>query len=187
MHEGPWHVLHVMANHEKKVAQHLSIRSLEHYVPLYTEQSQWTDRIVKLERPLFSGYVFVRFSPESRHPVITAPGVLRLLGDTQRDKVSDDEIRRIRESLEGGSLLRPHSSVPLGTRVRVRGGVFGGVEGIVTEFRQQCKVIIALGALQVCFSLEVELGDIQVLDKMSVRVDDSISSPRRNRIQGRVD
>jgi len=39
------------------------------------------------------------------------------------------------------------------------------VEGIVTEFRQQCKVIIALAATQQCFSLEVELDDIEVLRK----------------------
>jgi len=34
MLENPWHVLHVIANHEKRVAQHLDVRAVEHYLPL---------------------------------------------------------------------------------------------------------------------------------------------------------
>jgi transcription antitermination factor NusG len=176
MHDSPWHVLHVIANHEKRVAQHLSVRSLDHYVPLYNERSRWTDRSVDLERPLFTGYVFVRFSPESKLSVISTPGVLRLLGDAQRDTVSDDEIGRIRDGLASGCLLRPHSFVSFGTHVRVRGGVFGGVDGIVTDFRHHCKVVIALTAIQQCFSLEVELGDIQVLERTKAKVDQLVPS-----------
>jgi len=165
MHESPWHVLHVIANHEKKVAQHLSARSLEHYLPLYTERSKWTDRSVILDRPLFAGYVFVRFSSHAKLSVISTPGVIRLLGDLECDTVSAEEIDRIRDGLASGCLLRPHANVVLGTPVRVRSGAFAGVEGIVTEFRHQCRVIISLSAVNQCFSLEVELGDIEVLRK----------------------
>jgi transcription antitermination factor NusG len=49
--------------------------------------------------------------------------------------------------------------------VRVHRGVFAGVEGIVTELRHQCKVIIALAATKQCFSLEMDLDDIEVLRK----------------------
>ncbi len=165
MHENPWHVLHVISNHEKRVAQHLTVRSLEHYLPLYTERSRWTDRFVTLERPLFAGYVFVRFSPQSRLSIVTTPGVLRLLGDDDRETVSCIEIDRIRDGLKTGCLLRPHRHVSVGERVRVRSGVFEGAEGVVTEFRQQCKVILALSAVKQCFSLEVELKDLEVLPK----------------------
>jgi len=165
MHESPWQVLHVIANHEKRVAQHLSVRSVEHYLPLYTERSKWTDRSVLLDRPLFTGYVFVRFSPYAKFPVVSTPGVIRLLGEYESDTVSAEEIDRIRIGLASGCLLRPHSHVSVGTPVRVRSGVFEGVEGVVTEFRHQCRVIIALSAGIQCFSLEVELRDIVVLRK----------------------
>ena len=165
MHKSPWQVLHVIANHEKSVAQHLSVRSLEHYLPLYTERSRWTDRSVVLERPLFTGYVFVRFSPRARLFVVSTPGVIRLLGDHESDTVSAEEIERIRNGLATDCHLRPHPHVSVGTSVRVRSGVFEGVEGIVTEFRHQCRVIITLSAMKQCFSVEVELGDIDVLRK----------------------
>jgi transcription antitermination factor NusG len=165
MHTSPWHVLHVISNHEKRVAQHLVVRSVEHYLPLYTERAKWTDRTVVAERPLFSGYVFARFTPQSRISVISTPGVLRLLGDETRDMVSGEELAKIREGLTSGLLLRPHASVAVGTRVRVRDGVFAGVEGVVAELRQQCRVILTLAATHQCFSLEVAIDDLVVLKK----------------------
>jgi transcription antitermination factor NusG len=169
MQSSPWHVLHVLSNHEKKVAQHLVVRSIEHYLPLYSERVKWTDRTVVAERPLFSGYVFARFSCQTRVSVISTPGVLRLLGDDERDMVSGEELENIRSGLASGLLLRPHGSVSVGTRVRVRGGVFAGTEGVVTEFRHQCRVIISLAAVRQCFSLEVELSDLEVLTKPVVK------------------
>jgi transcription antitermination factor NusG len=164
MHEKPWHVLHVIANHEKKVAQHLTIRSLEHYLPLYTERSRWSDRFVTLERPLFAGYVFVRFSPQDRLPVISTPGVIRLIGESSNSKVSSEEIERIQRGLAAGCLLRPHFDLPVGTPVRVRKGAFEGAEGVVSEIRHRCKVILTLSAVKQCFTLEVDRDDIEVLE-----------------------
>jgi transcription antitermination factor NusG len=161
MYEDPWHVLHVIANHEKRVAQHLAVRSVEHYVPLYRMRSQWSDRSVQLERPLFAGYVFVRFSPRERLSVISTPGVLHLLGDSAGCEVSCAELDRIRQALAGGYTLLPHPWLEVGTRVRVRGGVFDGVEGVVTELRRQCSVIIELAAIRQCFSLEIGIDQVE--------------------------
>jgi len=89
--------------------------------------------------------------------------VLRLLGDGERDMVRDEELTKNRDGLASGLLLRPHPSVSVGTRVRVHDGVFAGAEGTVTEFRRQCRVIIMLSATRECFSLEVELDELEVL------------------------
>jgi transcription antitermination factor NusG len=165
MHSSSWHVLHVLSNHEKKVAQHLQVRSIEHYLPLFREKVKWTDRTVVAERPLFSGYVFARFQPDFRIPVISTPGVLRLLGDQKWNLVEDEELEKIRTALATEMNLRPHPTVSVGTKVRIRDGVFEGVEGTVSELRKQCKVIIALSAVHQCFSLEADIGDLQVLSR----------------------
>jgi transcription antitermination factor NusG len=59
--------------------------------------------------------------------------------------------------------MRPHPRVSIGTRVRVRDGVFADVEGVVTELRHQSKVILELGAIRQCFSLEIELNNLEVM------------------------
>jgi transcription antitermination factor NusG len=150
------------------------VRSVEHYLPLYRERVKWTDRTVVTERPLFSGYVFARFAAAARITVISTPGVVRSLGDDEGSLVNCAELDRIREGLSSGLLLRPHPCASVGQRVRVRNGIFGGVEGIVTEFRQQCKVIISLAAVRQCFSLELELGDIEILKKPVVSATQSL-------------
>ena len=165
MHESPWHVLHVIANHEKRVAKQLAVRSLEHYLPLYAESSRWTDRTVLLERPLFTGYVFVRCTSQTRLAFISTPGVISLLGDGKNETVSAVEIARIRYGLASGSLVQPHPYLPVnvGTPVRVLQGAFKGMTGVVMEFRHRCRVILSLAAVQRCFSVEVDLQDIQTI------------------------
>ncbi len=161
----PWNVLHVRSNFERRVAEHLTIRAVEHYLPLYRERVRWSDRTVVTERPLFSGYIFARFPPEARITVISTPGVVRSLGHDEGSLVSYAELEKIRSGLASGLPIRPHPNMGVGARVRVRSGIFEGVEGVVADFRQQCKVVIALAAVRQCFSLELDLNDIEILKR----------------------
>jgi transcription antitermination factor NusG len=164
MHESPWNVLHVTANHEKRVAQHLNCRAVEHYLPLYTERSHWTDRTVELERPLFAGYVFIRFSAPQKLSIISIPGVLQVLGGNGCQTVSSQELDRIRLALSGGQRLRPHPFLAVGVQVRVRGGIFDGAQGVVAEMRRECKVVIALSGVQQSFSLEIGMDQLELVN-----------------------
>ena len=179
MRSSLWHVLHVLSNHEKRVVQHLVVRAVEHYLPLYTERVKWSDRTVVAERPLFSGYVFVRFARQCRTFVISTPGVVRVLGDEERDMVSGEELERIRDGLAAGLLLRPHQGISAGTCVRVHNGVFAGTIGIVTELRNQCRVVMNLAAVRQSFSIEVAIDDLEVLSTT-----DLSSMPERIAVYG---
>ena len=163
MQDRPWYVLHVNSNFESRVAQHLVVREVEHYLPTYKEKVKWSDRVVVVERALFSGYVFARIATGQRLTVITVPGVVRVLGDDDRNMVSSEELERIRLGLTQGLPLRPHRGMVVGTKVRVRRGVFQGAEGLVDEIRKQCRVVLKLTTTQQCFSLEVEAGDLEVV------------------------
>ena len=164
MPDSRWQVVHVVANHEKRVAQHFSSRRVDYYLPMYSERSRRTDRAVLLERPLFSGYVFVRPAMSGRLPIISTPGVLRLLGDGDQQTVSELEMNAIREGLANGYQLRPHRAMAIGTTVRVCRGVFYGVTGIVTELRRKCNVVVRLTAVDQCFSLELPGEELEVVD-----------------------
>lgn len=163
MQEDRWQVIHVRSNFEKRVSQHLVVRSVEHYLPLFSERVKWSDRTVVNERALFPGYVFVRSQKGSRLLIISTPGVVRLLGDNLQDTVSDSEIDRIREGLKSGLKIRPHPCVKKGVPVRVQSGVFAGVRGVVVDIRRECKVVIALPAVNQSFSLDVDINEIEVL------------------------
>jgi|WetSurMetagenome_2_1015567.scaffolds.fasta_scaffold90107_2 transcription antitermination factor NusG len=162
--ELPWSVLHVVANHEKRVVEHLAARELEYYLPLYSESSRRTDRKVFLKRPLFAGYVFVRFVPLARPTILSIPGVLHLLGDGKHETVNAAEIDRIREGLQKGLSLRPHDGIQVGTRVRICEGTFADNEGIVCKLSSQCKVVMELSTTPLHFSVEISRDYLEILE-----------------------
>src|SRR5690349_24405845 len=78
--EARWYAAYTSANHEKRVSEQLGVREVEHFLPLYASLRTWKDRRVKLELPLFPGYVFVRTALRNRLQVLQVPGVVRLVG-----------------------------------------------------------------------------------------------------------
>ena len=65
---------------KRKVAEQLDLRNIEQLLPLYSSMRQWKDRRVRLMRPLFPGYVFVRISLQKRLQVLEVPGIASLVG-----------------------------------------------------------------------------------------------------------
>jgi len=77
------------------------------FLPLIARRSRWKDRTVQVHWPLFPGYCFARFSWLDRLRVLTAQGVVEVLGANGRAiPVPDVEIRR--GPLQGirGTLIR---------------------------------------------------------------------------------
>jgi transcription antitermination factor NusG len=156
----PWFVLQVLTNHEKRVSQQLSIRSIENYLPTFQERSKWSDRTVTLERPLFPGYVFARFDAGSRLNAIGLNGVLRLVGGRDTDRVDADEIERIQAAISAGYILRPENRMISGTQVRLRSGIFAGMNGVVRELSKNCSVIISLRNANHAFTVVTSIDDL---------------------------
>ena len=71
----PWFALVVKPRHERAVERGLCYRRFEVYVPTYTATSRWSDRLKRVERPVFPGYVFRGFDQRERTPVLQTPGV----------------------------------------------------------------------------------------------------------------
>src|SRR4051794_18067767 len=70
-----WWAVYTKHQHEKTVAEILSMKGCRVFLPLHKSQRQWKDRRVSLPLPLFPGYVFVWEQMEHRLPVLTTPGV----------------------------------------------------------------------------------------------------------------
>src|SRR5208282_5693506 len=73
-----WYAAYTRANHERRVADQLSERGVEHFLPQYESVRKWKDRKVRLQMPLFPGYVFVHLALQNRLNVLQVPGVARL-------------------------------------------------------------------------------------------------------------
>ena len=118
-----WYAAYTSANHEKRVAEHLAQRSVEHFLPLYESARRWKDRRVQLQLPLFQGYVFVRLALRDRLRVLQAPGVAKLVGfNGTPTPLPQQEIDALRTSFASGIRTQPHPCLTVGRRVRVKSG-----------------------------------------------------------------
>src|SRR5271157_4231819 len=80
-----WFAVYTASNHEKKVQEQLRLREIETFLPLYTAMHRWKNRTtVKVDLPLFRGYVFVRIACTENARVLAVPNVRFLVGDGRK-------------------------------------------------------------------------------------------------------
>jgi transcription antitermination factor NusG len=155
--EPHWYAAYTCANHEKRVAQQVERRSLECFLPLYESVRRWKDRRVRLELPLFPGYVFVRLALRDRLKVLEIAGVARLVGfNGNPTPVPAEDIEAIRACLAGRHPIQPHGYVQRGQRVRVLSGPLAGLTGIVVRQKKRTVFVISLDLLMRSVSVEMD-------------------------------
>ncbi len=150
-----WYAVFVRSNQEKQVAAYLNGLRMEHYVPCCTSLRQWKDRRVKLEMPLFPGYLFVRLPLQEQMKVLTIRQVVSLVGrKNSPSPISDEEIAGIRAGVEHGN-AEPHEYLEAGQRIVITDGVMCGMEGILLTVRSRARVVISLRSIGRAFVVEV--------------------------------
>ncbi len=156
-----WYAAYTCANHEKRVAEQLEVRSVEHFVPLYESVRQWKDRKIRLQLPLFSGYVFVRLALRDRLRVLEVPGVVRLVGfNGLACALPDSEIEALKTGLASGVRAEPHPYLIVGRRVLITGGPFAGLEGVLKRKRNSLRVVVSLYLIQRSVAVDVDVADL---------------------------
>jgi transcription antitermination factor NusG len=159
--EVRWYAAYTCANREKRVAAELVAREVEHFLPLYGSLRRWKDRRVQLELPLFPGYLFVRLALCHRLRVVRIPGVVRLVGIAGfPTALPDTEMEILRSGLSQGLLAEPHPFLTVGRRVRINGGPFAGLEGILKRKRNSLRVVVSLSLIQRSVAVDVDVADV---------------------------
>jgi transcription antitermination factor NusG len=157
-----WYAAYTSANHEKRVAEQLRVRLVEHFVPLYESVRHWKDRKVRLQLPLFPGYVFVRLALCDRLRVLQVPGVARLVGFNGFPcALPDSEIEALKAGLGSGVRAEPHPYLTVGRRVRVKAGPLEGLQGIIVRRKNRLRLIITLDLIHRAAAVEVAAEDLE--------------------------
>src|ERR1700680_4837313 len=152
-----WFAVRVRSNHERISAVHLEERGYEEFTPSYKIERRWSDRKKEIDQLLFPGYVFCRLDPENRLPVLSAPGVVGLVGCGRvPTPIPDQEIERIRTMIQSGLLVMPWPFLELGQTVLIEQGPLAGVEGILEEVKGKCRLIVSINLLRRSVGAEVD-------------------------------
>jgi transcription antitermination factor NusG len=160
-----WFALYTTCRHEKRIAQHLSQREIEHYLPLYRADRKWRDGSrVTLELPLFPGYIFVHIRRSERVSVLSVPGALCVVGGTGGEPapLPDSAIEALRAGLQERR-IEPHPLLRIGQMVRISSGAFAGMEGVVVRKKSGFRVVLTLEQIMQSVAVEVDEEDLEPL------------------------
>jgi transcriptional antiterminator NusG len=145
---------------EAKVAALLERKNVEVFLPRIQQASRRRDRRVLLDRPLFPGYVFPRFTPsrEAYLAVVSTDGVARILGDRwdQLHAVPEEQIEAVRRVVAADPGARAVPWIRVGDRVRITAGALENLEGFVQGWRAgRARFVVSIDLLQRSVAVEV--------------------------------
>lgn len=158
----PWYALYTRHQHEKLVAEILSKKGFEVFLPLYEAAHRWKDRTKLLTLPLFPSYVFLRGGLDRQLHIVTTPGVHSIVAIGSRAAaIPEAEITAVRRTLESSARVEPHPFLKCGDRVRVVSGPLEGIEGILTRVKNLFRLVISVEMLQKSVAVEVEASIVE--------------------------
>jgi transcription antitermination factor NusG len=157
-----WWALYTRHQHEKTVAEMLSAKGFEVFLPLYESMRRWKDRRKLLTLPLFPCYVFVRGGLNRRLQVVTTPGVHMILFRGEDVAIIPGaEILAIQRAVAGSSRVEPHPLLKCGERVRVIWGSLEGVEGILVRKKNLCRLVLSVDMMAQSVAVEIDASDVE--------------------------
>jgi transcriptional antiterminator RfaH len=152
---GVWWLAHTRPRQEKAAANALFSRSVGYYLPLVTRKSLLRGRTRTARIPLFPGYIFIFGNDENRLIALKTNRLLTI------DKVPDGDCLRgqlltFAELIAAGAPLVREARLVAGERVRIRSGLFQGVEGVILRRNGKTELLIGIDFLGQGASIEVE-------------------------------
>lgn len=174
-----WHVLYTRHQHEKSVAQMLSSKGHEVFLPLVCSVHRWRDRAKQLWLPLFPGYVFISGGLDRQVHVLSTPGIIHFVGWAGHPAViPQSQIDTVRQMIESPFLVEPHPFLQCGDRVRVVAGPLIGIEGVLARKKNQLRLVVSFEILGRAASVEIDASSIMRIDFFPVPPQcHSLSSP----------
>jgi transcriptional antiterminator RfaH len=178
-----WVAIQVRPRYEFITAKVLRGKGYEEFVPSYTTKRQWSDRRKLLELPLFTGYVFCKLTTEICWPIVTTPGVIRIVG-TGGDigRIEDAEIEAIQKLAKAKMKLEPCPYLAIGQRVRVTDGPLTGAEGILTAYKNR-RLILSVTVVQSSIAVEIDGYSVEPAGPAAGTLHDFVAGNTPGRVQ----
>ena len=163
-----WYAIQTRSRHEKIVREQLTARGITPLLPLWRKRSQWKDRIRMIELPLFTGYLFGYFALAQKITVLEVSGVVRVVGFAGHAMpVPPAQIEAIQVIIAQRLSCDPHPYLTAGMRVRVKSGVFAGVEGILITKKSQQRLVLSVDLIQRSVVVTLDSAEVEPLYQAS--------------------
>lgn len=152
-----WYALYTRPRFEKKIDQDLKQKRLQSFLPLQIVSRVWSDRIKKIEAPLFPSYVFVHADRSERYLALQSTGVVRMVSfNGEPVRIPDSQIEAVSRILKHGLQVQPTQYLKFGDTVEVTAGPLQGVQGYFIEERGSGKLAVSVHAIQQSLIVQID-------------------------------
>ena len=157
-----WYALHTYPRHEKRVYEDLGLRAIESFLPLYETVHHWKNGCkVRVELPLFPGYLFVRIDPRQRFKALCLPGAVSMVGSVSGPwALPDAEIASLRTRLQSRR-FEPHPYLAIGQKVRIKSGPLADLTGFLVRLSGGLRVVLSVELIRQAAAVEVDADDVE--------------------------
>ena len=161
-----WYAVYCKSRHEKRVAEQLEEKGIDHYLPLRTEVRQWSDRKKKVSVPLFRSYIFVYIPKKMQIPVLESYGVVRFVKFRgELIPIPPEQIEAVKTIEKYGVNLQPESvDFELQDKVKVLAGPCKGLKGYLVHKHSEDRFLIEIDHMNLGASVVINKEWLTRLD-----------------------
>jgi transcription antitermination factor NusG len=150
--DGCWFAIHVRCQKEQHAGGLLEMKGYETLIPTRKTRSPGQRKAV-----LFPGYIFCRYSARISDPIVTTPGVIRIVGNGSAPApVEESEIESLKIILYSGSSTGTHPFLKIGQPILVNEGPLRGARGTLISFKRGDRFIVSIHLLQRSVFVEID-------------------------------
>jgi transcription antitermination factor NusG len=166
LHALPWFALQIRQRGRELGEQMLASADYEYFSPCTVSERQWSDRRKLFNIPLFPGYIFCRFDPQRRLPILKMPGVIGIVSaGRQLLEVDASELAAIRMAIASKLPIEPVPYLVPGERVCIISGPLRGVEGVLEQIKKRPRLLLSVTMLNRSISVEIHSSQVESITK----------------------
>ena len=162
-----WFILQFKSNSNNLAAKNLTRQGFETFLPLHETTSRRLSRFINTSKPLFPGYMFIRFDKaESEwHKINSTYGVSRLITvNSSLKSVPSTFIDRLMKRYDSSGKLIPIVEMKKGDKVEILEGPFANFIASVEKYESEQRIWILMDLMGRKTKLQTPLNALQPLD-----------------------
>ena len=168
----PWYALYVHSRAEKKVYERLVEMGMEAYLPLITRMKQWSDRMKKVEEPLFKSYLFVRSDEKNHYEILSIPGVTKFVTfERKAVVVPENQINAVKKYCN--DYVEDDSEVKVeefheGQLVGIISGELTGLIGRLAQINNKKRLIVNIESVGHCIPINISRTKVEPVHEKTI-------------------
>lgn len=168
----PWYALYVHSRAEKKVHERLVEMGIEAYLPLVTKMKRWSDRMKRVEEPLFKSYLFVRTDGKRYFDILSIPGVTKFVSfEHKAVVVPENQIKAVMKycnEYTDDEPITDNKELHEGQLVVISTGELMGLTGRLAHINNKKRLIVFIESVGQTIPINISRSKVEPIHEKTI-------------------